>query len=96
MEDGEVVEGAERQNVGGFGGWVWLRHVIDGQIVDTIYGHSYRSDIRVRKGDRVKRGDVIALVGNNGDSSGAHLHAEVWPGGRFGGVAVDPAPWLTA
>ncbi len=92
-EDAEVVEGSERQDVSGFGGWVWLRHRINGRVVATIYGHMYQRDILVKKGDRVKRGQQIARVGNNGKSTGPHLHAEVWPGGRLYGTAVDPMPW---
>lgn len=81
----------------GFGNWVWLRHVVAGRTVDTIYGHMYRHKIHVKKGDVVRRGDKIAEVGNNGQSSGAHLHFEVWTSpGRVGGVAVDPAPWLAS
>lgn len=94
MEDGVVIEGAERANVTGFGNWVWLRHIIDGRTVDTIYGHMYQRTILVRKGDRVRRGQKIAEVGNNGQSSGAHLHAEVWEDGRVGGTAVDPRLYL--
>jgi len=94
MEDGVVVEGSDRASVSGFGNWVWLRHIIDGQVVDTIYGHVYRQDITVKKGDLVARGQRIAKVGNNGDSSSAHLHAEVWRGGRTDGIAVDPVPWM--
>lgn len=95
MEDGVVVEGSERQNVGGFGGWLWTRHQINGQVVETIIGHMYQRDIYVKKGDRVKRGQLVALSGNNGDSTGPHAHVEVWTApGRVGGTAVDPAPWL--
>ena len=95
MADGVVIEGRERQNVSGFGGWVWLRHSIAGQVVDTIYGHMYQNKIHVTKGDRVTRGQHIADVGDNGDVDGAHLHAEVWTTpGRVGGTAVDPTPWL--
>lgn len=97
MEDAVVVEGSERLNVSGFGGWVWLRHVIGGQTVDTIYGHMYQRDILVKKGDKVQRGHLIAKVGGNGGVP-PHLHAEVWIGGaapRVTGAAVDLAGWLT-
>lgn len=96
MEDGQVVEGSERAQVSGFGCWVWLRHVVAGQVVDTIYGHMYQRDILVKKGDRVKRGQLIAKVGGNGGVP-PHLHAELWVGGkapRLTGQAVDLALWL--
>jgi murein DD-endopeptidase MepM/ murein hydrolase activator NlpD len=42
----------------------------------TQYGHLERYN--VRPGQRVKRGDVIAFVGNSGRSTGPHLHYSVW------------------
>lgn len=52
---------------------------------ETLYGHL--SKLEVRNGQKVKRGDVIGLVGNTGLSAGPHLHYEVHKGGE----AVDPA-----
>lgn len=50
----------------------------------TSYGHL--SKIRVKKGDKVKRGDIIALSGNSGLSFAPHLHYEV----IFNNTRVDP------
>ena len=50
----------------------------------TRYGHSEK--LLKKKGERVKRGETIALVGNTGRSTGPHLHYEV----RLNGVAVNP------
>lgn len=100
-EDGVVIEsrGASKPGeagwVGGFGSWVIIEHVIDGQKIHTVSGHMYPKDLLVRVGEKVTRGQRIARVGNNGDSSGAHLHFEVWVGGRYSGTAVDPALWLS-
>jgi murein DD-endopeptidase MepM/ murein hydrolase activator NlpD len=57
---------------GGFGKMVRVNH---GFGYKTIYAHL--SEFKVKKGDRVKRGDVIALSGNTGISEGPHLHYEV-------------------
>ena len=54
----------------------------------TLYGHL--ADIRVKKGDRVKRGQVIASMGTTGRSTGVHLHYEVWKDG----TPVNPKKYL--
>jgi murein DD-endopeptidase MepM/ murein hydrolase activator NlpD len=61
----------------GFGLLVTIDH---GYGVVTRYAHC--SKILVRVGQRVKRGEVIALVGNTGIATGPHLHYEVLRGGR--------------
>ena len=50
----------------------------------TLYAHT--TDIRVKAGDVVKRGDKIATMGSSGRSTGTHLHYEVWKDGQ----AVNP------
>jgi murein DD-endopeptidase MepM/ murein hydrolase activator NlpD len=70
----------------GFGLWVRLRHA-DGTV--TVYGHINRSLVKV--GDKVAAGEVIAEVGNRGQSTGPHLHIEViTPDGK----KINPRPWL--
>ena len=92
--DGVVVEGKERYNVAGFGSWIWL-DCQDSVGKDFIYGHVKHSGILVRAGDRVRAGQQIGVVGNEGESTGPHLHFEVWGSpGRLGGAHQDPAPYL--
>ncbi len=43
----------------------------------AFYEHLKPGSVRVKEGDRVRRGDVIAAVGNTGDTSGPHLHFHV-------------------
>ena len=68
------------------------KHVIvdHGFDYETLYAHL--SELKVRNGQKVKRGDVIGLVGSTGRSTGPHLHYEV----RKGGQAIDPARFLLA
>jgi len=42
--------------------------------------HMQKGSVRVKKGDKVKRGDVIGLLGNSGDSFGPHLHFQLQDG----------------
>lgn len=94
--DGVVIEGKERAqgSVSGFGSWIWI-DAQDSCGKDFIYGHVKHGGILVRKGDRVRAGQQIGVVGNEGQSTGSHLHFEVWTSpGRIGGKAVDPDAWL--
>ena len=69
-----------------------------GNMLTTLYAHLRRA--LVKPGDIVRRGQVIAEVGNTGRSTGPHLHFEVLLQGvpqnpaRF--LAVQPAPWEAA
>lgn len=55
---------------------------------ETRYGHCQR--IKVKEGDAVKRGDVVATVGNTGRSIAPHLHYEV----QVSGMRVNPKPYI--
>jgi murein DD-endopeptidase MepM/ murein hydrolase activator NlpD len=68
--DGTVVESG--WNTGGFGNCIVIDH---GYGLQTVYGHL--SDIKVSKGQNVKRGDLIGISGSSGLSSGPHLHYQV-------------------
>lgn len=69
----------------GFGNVVTINH---GYGVVTKYAHA--SKIMVKRGQRVKRGEVIALVGKTGLATAPHLHYEVHVKGR----AVDPRKYV--
>ena len=71
-----VVEFAGRD--GGNGNFIKLRHEGGFQ---TSYSHL--SSIQVRKGAKVKQGDLIGKVGTTGLSTGPHLHYQMWRAGRF-------------
>lgn len=67
------------------GKYIFLSH--DDSTV-TFYCHC--SEILLSEGDKVKKGDVIALVGSTGYSTGPHLHFEL----RIDGESTDPMPLL--
>jgi murein DD-endopeptidase MepM/ murein hydrolase activator NlpD len=77
--DGKVTFAEYATN--GYGMHVVIDHGYD---YETLYAHL--SKLEVKKGQKVKRGDVIGLVGNSGLSAGPHLHYEV----RKGKEPVDP------
>jgi murein DD-endopeptidase MepM/ murein hydrolase activator NlpD len=79
------IVGRSEWNSGGYGNLVELDH---GHGIQTRYGHLSKS--LVAAGQHVKRGDMIALMGSTGRSTGSHLHYEV----RIDGKAVNPVPFL--
>ncbi|ADU12578.1 M23 family metallopeptidase [Asticcacaulis excentricus] len=58
---------------GGYGRWVRVSHNND-----WATGYAHMSQIKVRPGQRVKQGELIGYVGSTGNSTGPHLHFEVW------------------
>ncbi|MFA6112396.1 MAG: M23 family metallopeptidase [Sphingomonas sp.] len=78
-----IIDRAERS--GGYGNMVEINH---GKGIQTRYGHL--SKILVAPFTRVHRGQLIALMGSTGRSTGPHLHYEV----RIDGHAVNPIPFL--
>lgn len=59
---------------GGYGNYLMIRHNSD---YTTAYGHLSRYGKGIRKGQRVKQGDVVGYVGTTGVSTGPHLHFEI-------------------
>lgn len=78
--------------ISGYGNLLIVKNEIG---IMTIYAHNDR--VFVHGGDKVKRGDLIAEVGQTGHASGPHLHFEVRmrdPRSQY--VAVDPMPFFEA
>jgi murein DD-endopeptidase MepM/ murein hydrolase activator NlpD len=71
----------------GYGNLVEINH---GNGILTRYGHN--SVVKVRVGETVSKGQVVALMGSTGRSTGPHVHFEVWRGGRV----VNPLKYLNA
>lgn len=83
VANGTVIEAGPAS---GFGLWVRVKQD-DG--TTAVYGHV--NEMLVHAGQRVNAGDVIATVGNRGNSTGPHLHLEIWePSGK----KVDPSAYL--
>jgi murein DD-endopeptidase MepM/ murein hydrolase activator NlpD len=69
--------------------------VIDGEDYDYVFMHLRTGSIGVREGERVRTGQAIGEVGSTGESSGPHLHFELWVGAWYdGGRPIDPLPLL--
>ncbi|MCW5198630.1 M23 family metallopeptidase, partial [Desulfobulbus sp. F3] len=82
--DGMVKETGFDQ--GGYGSYVIVRH---GGGYETLFGHL--SQVLVKRGNAISRGDMVGQMGSSGRSTGPHLHYEV----RFHGKAVDPEKYLS-
>ncbi len=82
VASGVVVESGERS---GYGGFVEINH---GGGFKTRYAHNKKNLVKI--GDVVKKGQIIALMGSTGRSTGPHVHFEVYKYGR----PVDPATYI--
>ena len=82
--DGVVTHAGWR---GGFGNTVIVQHAFG---IETLYAHL--SQIDVRQGQRVSRGQRIGGMGATGRATGVHLHYEV----RIDGTPVNPMTWIRA
>lgn len=69
----------------GYGQVILIRH---DKRFSTLFGHTAK--LLVKEGQKVERGQPIALMGSTGRSTGSHLHYEVWKDGR----TVDPRRYL--
>jgi murein DD-endopeptidase MepM/ murein hydrolase activator NlpD len=79
IADGEVIYAGD--GLRGYGNVVILRH---DRKTSSLYAHN--SELKVKQGDQVKQGTLIALLGSTGHSTGPHVHFEI----RDGDEAVNP------
>lgn len=77
----------------GYGNYVIIYHgsMNDGRNYSTLYGHMNK--IAVKSGAKVKQGQLIGYVGSTGNSTGNHLHLEVWQG-TSNASRVDPRKYI--
>lgn len=78
---------------GGYGNYVIIYHgkMSDGNTYSTLYGHM--KSVATGAGRYVNQGDLIGYVGSTGNSTGNHLHLEVWKGGSKAN-AVNPRGYI--
>ena len=78
---------------GGYGNYVIVYHgkMSDGNQYSTLYGHM--RSVATSAGKYVKQGELIGYVGSTGNSTGNHLHLEVWKGGSKAN-AVNPRSYI--
>jgi murein DD-endopeptidase MepM/ murein hydrolase activator NlpD len=79
IADGEVIYAGD--GLTGYGNVVILRH---DRKTTSLYAHN--SELKVKQGDQITKGTLVALLGNTGHSTGPHVHFEI----RDGDVAVNP------
>lgn len=82
VEKGIVIKAGKGR---GYGKMVRIKHANG---YETVYAHM--SKIKVKEGDRVRKGQVVGRAGNTGTSSGVHLHFEILKDGKH----VDPQSYL--
>ncbi len=71
---------------GGYGNFVLLDHEFG---FKSAYAHM-KSNLKVKSGSYVKKGDIIGYLGNSGRSTGPHLHYEI----KYGQKALDPLGFI--
>ena len=78
---------------GGYGNYVIIYHgkMSDGNTYSTLYGHM--RSVATSAGKYVQQGEIIGYVGSTGNSTGNHLHLEVWKGGSKAN-AVNPRGYI--
>ncbi|WP_188744440.1 M23 family metallopeptidase [Agromyces bauzanensis] len=80
---------------GSLGVVMMIDHMIDGELVTSVYAHMEYGSRRFEVGDTVHVADVVGTTGDSGMSTGPHLHFEIRIGGADG-TKVDPLEWLYA
>ena len=85
--DGKVVSTKDNDKTGkSWGNYVKIKHESG---IYTLYAH-LKNGIKVKKGQKVKMGDLLGHMGNTGKAAGNHLHYEYYKGGASTSYRVDP------
>lgn len=76
----------------GYGNHVIIQHDFPDQNIESLYAHMQIASSPLNAGDVIRVGDFIGLVGDTGNSYGAHLHLEI----HLDRIPIDPFAWLQA
>lgn len=85
IDDGEVITSTYSKTAGYY---VEIKHQNN---YISRYLHMKKNSLKVKKGQKVKKGDLLGTMGNTGNSNGAHLHFAIYNAKR---VPQDPLPYL--
>ena len=75
MNDGIVMDIGKNSSAGNY---VWIKHEFVNNDMWSRYLHIKDGGVKVKVGQKVIRGQEIAIMGNTGESTGTHLHFEIW------------------
>lgn len=89
IADGVVTEVGNPS--GELGVYAIIQHEVDGVIYSSVYGHMEFGSLRLSVGQKVTRGQLIGLVGDTGESTGAHLHFGILDAA---GDPIDSLAWI--
>lgn len=88
--DGEVYVTHDKDRTGkSWGNYIKIKH---DKNTYTLYGHLKEGSLLVHKGDKVKKGQHIATMGNSGLGGKYHTHFEIYEGGANTKYRVNPLP----
>ncbi|MEV7632251.1 peptidoglycan DD-metalloendopeptidase family protein [Microbacterium sp. NPDC089318] len=75
-------------------GYIDVKHTVGKVTYTTRYMHIWSATTHVKVGQVVGAGQQISSVGTSGNSTGPHLHLELWEHSTGGNKQLDPVPWL--
>lgn len=75
MNDGTVMDIGKNSSAGNY---IWIKHEFANYDIWSRYLHIKDGGVKVKTGQKVTRGQEIAIMGNTGYSTGTHLHFETW------------------
>ncbi|MBO0341329.1 MAG: peptidoglycan DD-metalloendopeptidase family protein [Bacteroidota bacterium] len=76
--DAEVYKTGKETTVGNYGGYIILKHSVNGVVFFSLYGH-LKTPLPVNSGDKIKAGQKFAYIGQESDSGGwfCHVHLQI-------------------